>query len=168
LGQFVVDGQRCTEDINVQNQASNLTIPQSIQVIIPMSRFSCHGRVTSFVVQLSRDNGNTISYPSIQIWHPESDNMYTSIKFSIHKITAIGPMEINITGNGQVEPGDCIGYYQPSDSCLIRQTNETGYTSHIISTNNSLNDFFFVNNSIQNITLQPVITVTFGKYTHDG
>ena len=168
MGQFVVDGQRCTEDINVQNQASNLTIPQSIQVIIPMNRFSCHGRVTSFVVQLSTDNGNTTSYPSIQIWHPESDNMYTIVKFSIHNITDIGPMEINITGNGQVEPGDCIGYYQPSDSCLIRQTNETGYTSHIISTNNSLNDFFFVNNSIQNITLQPVITVTFGKYTHDG
>ena len=76
-------------------------------------------------------------------------------------------MEINITGNGQVEPGDCIGYYQPSDSRLIKQTNETGYTSHIISTNNSLDDFF-VNNSIQNITIQPAITVAFGKYMHDG
>jgi len=76
-------------------------------------------------------------------------------------------MEINITGYGQVEPGDCIGYYQPSDSHLTRQKNETWYISYIISTDNSLDDFF-ANNSIQNITLQPAITVAFGKYTHDG
>ena len=160
-----IGGQQCIEDINVQVQRSNLTVPQRRQVIIPRSNFSCHGRATSFVVHLSTEIKNGSSNPRIQIWRPVGENVYTRLKeFSIDKPND-EQLVINVTGGaGVVEPNDCIGYYQPSDSRLVRniQTNDTGYTSYVITANDSLGDFS-INNNTENIPLQPVITVMFGK-----
>jgi len=166
-----VDGQICIENIAIQG-SSNLTVPKGSQVIMPSRNFSCHGRVTSFVVYLNAENVEGSSYPYIQIWHPESDNMYTKIKeFSIDNgydelnNDKLSMVRINVTGDdGVVEPDDCIGYYQPSDSHLVRNLNNTGHISHRITVNNSLNEFL-IDNDTEIIFLQPAITILFGKIT---
>ena len=117
------------------------------------------------MVHLSTENKNGSSNPRIQIWHPVSENVYTRLKeFSIDKPND-EQLVINVTGGDVVvEPNDCIGYYQPSDSRLVRniQTIDTGYTSHVITANDSLGEFSISTNT-ENTTLQPVITVMFGE-----
>ena len=159
-----IDGQICVERINVQEQNSNLTVPRRSQVILPSSNFSCHGRVTSFVARLSK-NGS--SNPCIQIWNPVSTNNYAKYKeFCANKTNNDdGQLVINVTGDaGVVEPGYCIGYYQPPDSYLIRNIEAAngGHISYRTAANKSL-DEFFINHGTENSTLQPAITITFGK-----
>jgi len=115
-------------------------------------------------VHLSK-NGS--SNPCIQIWNPVSANNYAKSKeFCANKTNSNdGQLIINVTGDaGAVEPGYCIGYYQPSDSYLIRNIEAVnrGYISYRTAANKSL-DEFFINHGTENSTLQPAITITFGK-----
>ena len=145
------------------------------QVIVPNARFNCNGRITNVAVSEHGQIGS--NYPLFQVWHPIQLN--SSIYNKIDEVELTGGEYINIDGsigyyytsislnsNNQIEvqSGDVIGYYQPSNSRrLIWNIQTSGYTSYSSTVTSPLTSMDI--NNVDNIETdhQPLIEIIFSK-----
>ena len=144
-------------------------------MIVPRAAFNCNGRITNIAVSMSNWHGN--DFPLFQVWHPTSLNstVYNKIgeiKLPAGDFVAVGvnrnyysaSVSLNSTNQIEFQPGDVIGYYEPSrPRRLIGSIQKSGYTSYsnsVTSPSTSI-DINNVNNIETN--RQPLIAVTFGK-----
>ena len=175
---FYVDGD-CIYDPGPHPEAythEGVSIENGRQVIVPSLNFSCYGRIThiSYVtIDGSHPSGNS---PVFQIWRPSSfgSNVYNRVGQSqflfenlIEDINFYFTNAKMMVENYQIEfqPGDVIGYYQPSNArrliWSIKETNE--YVSYSNNANEAFTTFNRSSADYVDIKLLPFIRVYFGK-----
>lgn len=151
------------------------SIENGRQVIVPSLNFSCYGRIThiSYVTINGPHPGGNL--PVFQIWRPSSFGSDVYKRVGQAQFLFENPItnkfyftnaEMMIENyQNEFQPGDVIGYYQPSNAhrliWSIEETNE--YVSY---SNNASENFTIFNRSnvnYVNITLLPFIRVGFGK-----
>ena len=159
------------------------SIENGRQVIVPHLNFSCYGRIThiTYVTINGSHPGNKL--PVFQIWRPSSfgSNVYNRVgqaqfrseSLIIIEDTVIEDTKFYLTNaemmveNHQIEfqPGDVIGYYQPSNAhrliWSIEETNE--YVSYSNNASEAFTTFNRSNVDHVDNNLLPFITVGFGK-----
>ena len=148
------------------------------QVIIPNLNFTCYGRIVhiSYVTINGSHPGDDHDLPVFQIWRPSSvgSNVYNRVgrteflfEYLIEdtaKFYFTNAMLIAENHRLEFQPGDVIGYYQPSKPHrLIWSTKESGYVSYsnnasIATTTYNTSNADYVNNE-----LLPFIRVVFGE-----
>ena len=146
-------------------------------MIVPNARFNCRGRITSFAVSMRGQVG--ANFPLFQVWRPTSRNSSRYNKtvevelnggnyIKIDDSNGYYYATISLNSHIEVQAGDVIGYYQPSNpNRRIWSTQTSGYTSYSNTTTSPLTS---INISNVNITTeansQPLIKVMFGKIVH--
>jgi len=117
----------------------------------------------------------TNNFPRIQIWRPSSPG--SSVYNRISQATVSQGITLSDSGNRyyfnrfpvtnfiEFQPGDVIGYHQPSlPRRVIWNINTSGYTSYISNTNHSNITTIDINNVDQmEHDRQPLIELQFGK-----
>ena len=145
------------------------------QVIIPMSYAFCNGRITGFMVSLSkRPNGR--NYPRIEVWNPRRQptgfrmgGKYTLAERDITKMTNYCFANASFAENEAIkfEKGSFIGIFLPPDPrYTIWSINSTGYSYYttrrrIPSMNLNITRAFNVYDVVNDS--QPLIQIVFGK-----
>ena len=145
-------------------------VPSGRQVIVPNARFNCTARVTHIAASLGfGDLGS--NPPVIQIFRPSSPG--SSVYNSITQIQATGEINIGFNhfflnlsiSNVKVQPGDVIGYYQPSDpQRRIWSISTSGYISY---SNNAKSSATTIDiNNVDNVEfdIRPLIEASIGKH----
>ena len=173
---FYVGGQDCIYDPGEEAYThTGGSIRKGRQVIVPSLNFSCYGRITriSYVTINGSHPGDNL--PVFQIWRPSSfeSNVYNRVgqtQFLFESL--IKKTEFYFTGavmaeNYQFEfqPGDVIGYYQPSNPHrLIWSTEETKeYVSYSNNASVAFTTFNTSNVDYVDNKLLPFVRVGFGK-----
>ena len=175
---YLLDGQSCVDTVNVRQRGSEAA-PTNTQVIVPMSGFSCNGRITGYLISLDQ-NGDSDGYPIIQIWRRHQSNLQlynrvttlcalteSNISMMSNNTGDYYLGNVSCTGDNRVEfqSGDVIGYHQ-ADSVRYRlwSIDTTGYTAYQRDRNSPL-DTLNINagNVAATSNRQPLIQVIFGK-----
>ena len=167
---FLEDGQSCYDMVNVQRQGNNQFNGQ-VQVIVPRRSFSCTGRLTGYLISLDQSSDGD-EYPIIEIWRPSdtglsysriSDYVLTENDISERDDYYLANISFSVNETTQFQPGDIIGYFQPSNShYTVWNVNNAVYTS--ISSLNLLRAELFVLANIftRENNRQPLIQVLYG------
>ena len=175
-----IGGQSCVDTVNV-NQKGNFTFNDSLQVIVPNTKFSCNGRITGYIISLKQVGNNPQHYPTIQVWHPTSSSSSSSSYKRISQYELV-PGDITDINNGEYylanvslsdakmvefQSGDIIGYYIPQQGKYYTVWNiqTEGYISYTIKVQNEnkLSTNFTIIDSTDWEAWQPLIKVLFGK-----
>ena len=136
MNNLLLGGQECTDYVNVQQNGNN-TFGRNRTAIIPRLNFTCNGRITSITARVNY-NGNRHDYPCLQVWRIASagSTIYrktAEVQLSDAHMAISGGFRIAnimLTGNDtiEVQSGDVVGYYHPSDSrYLVRDILTDGY-----------------------------------------
>ena len=126
MNNSLLDGQFCTDYVNVQQGGNNATGRDRL-AIIPRLSFTCNGRITNITARMwfSAKRSN---YPFLQVWRPVSvvSTVYNKIGEvqlqSDDQVTkgSNNFLEANIILSGnktiEVQSGDVAGYYHPPKS----------------------------------------------------
>ena len=142
------------------------------QVIVPSLMFNCYGRINhvSYVTINASHPGD--DEPVIQLWRPSSSgaNIYNIIG-QIKVFTVKNPIPdtqfyfISATFRIKFQPGDVIGYYQPSNPRhLLWSINEAGYVSYSINASATATTINTSNVDYIDDGLMPYVRVGFGEY----
>ena len=176
---FVSGGDICIYDPGSDGiyTHTGINIMRGRQVIVPNLSFNCHGRINhvSYVTMNASHPGKDV--PVIQLWRPSpsGSNVYKLID-QIGRIQTENLIETTqfyyidaMFKSGQVkfQPGDVIGYYQPSNPRqLLRSINEKGYVSYSINATTSAvaTTINTSNVDYSNRGLMPYVRVFFGEY----
>ena len=149
-------------------------------MIVPNARFNCAGTITSFVVSMKGQISGT-GVPLVQVWRPTSRNSRSYNKISEMQLTGgiyitignnIGyykaTISLNSNSHVEVESGDIIGYYHPSDTKRhIWSIQTSGYTSYSSdATTGSLTSMDIDDVDYTEPNSQPLIKVTLSKIEH--
>jgi len=145
------------------------------QVIIPMSNFSCSGRLTGYMISLNLVGTDSSNYPTIQVWRPTSSVSYDLVEGQYELVAADvtdngGYHLANVTLTGvnriQFQSSDVIGYYLPSNVNFYSVWNiqTMGYTSYMVSLGqaNSIPTTATITTDMV-ADSQPLIQVIFGE-----
>ena len=144
------------------------------QVIVPGLTFNCYGRINhvSCVTTNVSQPGN--DEPVIQLWRPSSSgsNVYNIIgQTRFFNKRLIKDTQFYFTNvkfkNGRVkfQPGDVIGYYQPSNPRhLLWSINEEGYISYSINASAAATTINTSNTHYIHNGLIPFVRVYIGEY----
>ena len=167
------DGQNCVDMVNIQQRGDDQLHPNN-QVIIPMSNTSCNGRITGFMMSLSKRQKGT-NYPRIEVWNPTSSptefkmgGMYTLAERDITRMTNYYFGNVSFAENKTIkfENGSFIGIYlPPNPHYTVWSINSTGYSYYtsrriLPSMNLNITRAFNVYNVVND---QPLIQIVFGK-----
>ena len=160
------------------NQKGEVFISSGRQVIVPRAKFNCSGKIT--IVAVSMSQADNLNLPLFQVWRPTSFNTSTYNKISEFQLPAgyfvavddgrhyhYANLRLNASSQIEFQPGDVIGYYQPSEpQRLIGSIQTSGYTSYSNNVTGSLTSID--TNNVDNIenNYQPLIEVMFGKIMH--
>jgi len=170
---LLVAQQNCFDAVNVHQRGSDSINTQG-QVIVPLSSFSCSGRVTRHMISLVRLRTDNFGFfPSIQQFCPSGAGTYGAIyqySLRLNYITDMGDYHlanVTFTGNLRIEfqPGDVIGYYLPSSLLYaIWNVEAPGYTTYSISSNNPVG--LVSTKSVTSIVSnrRPLLQAIFGKF----
>ena len=173
MSNSLLGGQFCTDYVDIQPNGDN-AIGRNMLAIVPNLNFTCKGRITSITAKLwfSDESGD---YPFFQVWRAASINstVYKKIREiqlqSNHQITSgdhdkIKIATIILTSNNtiEVQAGDVVGYYHPSDAHYrVRAIQTDGYILYQFSGSYESVD---LKNAINNtVRQQPLIQFTIGK-----
>lgn len=174
---FYVDGQDCIYDPGPEAYVhQGGSIENGRQVIVPHLNFSCHGRIThiSYVTINGSHPGD--NKPVFQIWRPSSfgSNVYNRVGQAQFRYEGLieytkfyfTDAEMMVENHPiEFQPGDVIGYYQPSTAhrliWSIKEINE--YVSYSNNASDALTTFNKSNVDYVDINLLPFIRVGFGK-----
>ena len=169
---YFVDGQRCVDIVNVDQQGTDLFSTGTFtgaQVMVPMTAFSCNGIITGYLISLQFDSDQS-GNPTIQVFRSTSSSSYSEVhEYTLQDrdITDMGDYHlanVSLTGSDRVEvqSEDIIGYYIPnSPRYNIWNIRTMGYTSFLSSTSSSFSSFTITDDDTAN--RQPLIQVIFGK-----
>lgn len=141
-------------------------------MIVPSLTFNCYGRINHIVSTLISPAQSGDDLPVFQIWRPSSlgSNFYNKIS-QIHipvgnliPKTTFYYVDTRPQNHIEFQPGDVIGYYQPSSPHrLLWSLDETGYVSY---SNNASVATATINTSNVDYTddnLLPYFRVFFGE-----
>ena len=167
---IIEDGQSCFDMVNVQQQG-NVQFNRQVQVIVPRSSFSCNGRLTGYLISLDQNNDGD-EYPSIEIWRPSvsglsysriSEYVLTEDDISDREDYYFANISFAVDETTQFQPGDIIGYFQPSSShYAISNVNSAEHTS-LSSLNLFRIEVFVLANPLnRENNIQPLIQVLYG------
>ena len=169
----LTDGQSCVDVVNVQQQG-DYQLDANSQVIIPMSNTSCNGRITGFMMSLSKQQ-NRINYPRIEVWKPTKsptqfkiEGNYTLAEQDIISMTNYHYAYVSLTDNKAIkfEKGSFIGIYLPPKPCYtvwsIKNTGYSYYTNRKMIPRMKLNIRALKNTYVMLSDHQPLIQVVFG------
>ena len=122
--------------VNIQQQGDD-QLDTNSQVIIPMSNTSCSGRISGFMVSLSKQQ-NEINYPRIEVWKPTKspiqfkiEGNYTLAEQDIISMTNYHYANVSFTDNEAIkfEKGSFIGIYlPPNPHYTVSSIKNTGYS----------------------------------------
>ena len=173
MNNSLLGGQECTDYIDIQ-QRGDVVIGRNRLAIIPRLNFTCNGRITSIRARMVFDN-NSSNYPFFQVWRPasvgstiynktgevqlQSDDQLSEVNGTFRTAT------VNLIGNNMIEvqSGDVVGYYHPSDPRFRVLSRETvGYRVYEFS---ELQESVDLSNKFNNSNnyRQPLIQFTIGK-----
>ena len=156
---------------DVQRRGSDTPLRNNRIVIVPRLNFTCNGRITNIRVRISSD-GTGDNFPYVQVWRPSQPSLYTRWDQvhiqSSHLKTNLTYPEANIplTGNNRIQfqPGDVIGFYNPSDSGYeIRDRPTSGYMFYVF-TGSTATSLDLSNVNPTPMERQPLIQFTLGEY----
>jgi len=161
-------GQSCIDEVDVQQQGT-VTLGDRIQVIVPMTAFSCNGRITGYLISLDYDSSESDN-PTIQVFHRSifsysEVHRYVLLEDDITNMGTYHLANVSFTGDERVEFQSeyIIGYHIPdAPRNNIWNIKTMGYTSYFTNSaqpGNSVSDFG--RNNVDN--RQPLIQVIFGK-----
>ena len=161
--------------VDVQQQG-NYQLNANSQVISFGSSFLCNGRLTGYLVSLNHDNIGE-NYPHIEIWRPVfisdmkrsafmriSEYVLTEDDIIIMENYYFANVSFAINEAIQLQPGDIIGYYQPSSPRFtVWSVDTAGYVSVNISTGQTSQGFIFSADILNQVNgSQPLIQVLYG------
>ena len=146
-------------------------------MIVPNARFNCNGRITNVAASMNGWVSGT-EYPVFQVWRPVMTSFQSNNYIKIGEVqlsdrslevvdngSYVVYADISLNNSNQMEfqSGEVIGYYQPSNSCLIWNTRTSGYTSYSNNVTSPLTNMD--TNHVDNVhdNYQPLIEVMFGK-----
>ena len=166
--------QNCVDVVNVYTPIQDtFTLDDRRQVIVPMSNFSCNGRITGYVIRVSVNfDGN--QYPTIQVFRPTSPSSYSEIhRYQLVNgdvslaFSFIYLANVSFTGNNRIkfQSGDTIGYYLPNNiRHSVRNIQTAGYTTYTGSRNSPRSSLSITSNTDTIVEdSQPLIQVIFGN-----
>ena len=173
---FVSGGDSCVYDPgnNEIYTHTGRNIMRGRQVIVPSLSFKCHGRINhvSYVTMNASHPGKDV--PVIQLWRPSSGSNIYKLIDQIGRIQFENLIERTqfyyidaIFRDGQVkfQPGDVLGYYQPSNPRqLLRSINKAEYVSYSINASTAATTINTSNVDYIDDGLVPYVRVTFGEY----
>ena len=172
MNNLPLGGQECTDYVDIERSGNNV-LGRNTLAIIPRLNFTCNGRITSIRARMEF-NDRRSDFPFIQVWRPASvgSTIYNKVGEvqlqSDDQVTDKGTYRtatIILTGNNtiEVQPGDVVGYYHPSDTRYRVRTLQTdGYRLYQFS--GSLGLSVNLSNADQmNNNRQPLIQFTIGK-----
>ena len=181
MSYFVLGGQGCIYDPGDGGFYTHTgrNIMKGRQVIVPSLMFNCYGRINhvSYVTINASHPDN--DEPTIQLWRPSSSgandyNIIGQTKVLIHE-RAIPDTQfyyIDATFNIRqikFQPGDVIGYYQPSNPHrLLWSINEAGYVSYSSNASAAATTINTSNAHYIDDGLMPYVRVDFGEYDLNG
>ena len=160
--------------VNVQQQGVVPLRPNN-QVIIPMSNAFCNGRITGFMMSLSKRQNGT-KYPKIEVWNPtrrprrfEMQGKYTLAERHITRMTNYSFANVSFAESKAIkfENGSFIVIYLPRyPHYTVWSINTTGYSYYTTrrmfpSMNFNITRAFNVYNVVNDS--QPLIQIVFGK-----
>ena len=168
-------GQDCTDSVDVEQNGDD-QIRRNRLAIIPRLNFTCTGRITNIRARVNA-NDDKRDYPYFQVWRPTSVGLTiyeksdeVQLQSGNHMVRCSSQNDnrciINITLTGtntiEVESGDIVGYYLPSESRYrVRTIQTSGYILYEFDESLALVDF---SNMIDNEdNQQPLIQFTIGK-----
>ena len=143
-------------------------------MIVPNLSFNCHGRINhvSYVTMNASHPGKDV--PVIQLWRPSSpgSNVYKlidqigQIQFeNLIETTQFYIIDAIFRGLVKFQPGDVLGYYQPSNPRqLLWSINEGGYVSYSINASAAATTINTSSVDYIDDGLVPYVRVTFGEY----
>ena len=139
-----IGGRDCIYDPDNQFYThEGRSIGRGRQVVVPSLSFSCYGKLKhiSYVTVNGSDPGGDL--PVFQIWRPSSvgSSVYSRVAQTefqdelliqdTNRFYFTNGIVIFKDHQNDIQPGDVIGYYQPSNSQrLIWSINESGHTSY--------------------------------------
>lgn len=172
---FVLDGQKgCVYDPGDGFYThTGRSVSRGRQVIVPSLTFKCYGRIDHIVSVVINASQSGDDLPVFQIWRPSSfgSNMYNrigQIRFpagsNLHTkfyFTTAIPMNHQM----EFQPGDVIGYYQPSSPHrLLWSIKETGYVSYSNNASSATATIDTSNIDYVDNDLVPFFRVFIGEY----
>ncbi|XP_065899331.1 uncharacterized protein [Dysidea avara] len=166
--------QDCTDVVDVYTSIEDtFTLDVSRQVIVPMSNFSCNGRITGYLIRVSVSfDSDDDQYPTIQVYHPTNQLSYTElhryqlVEDDISRVVSIIYLaNVSFTGSNRInfQSGDTIGYYLPSNlRHNVRNIQAMGYISYTDSRSNPRSTFSLISDTDSTVAdRQPLIQVIF-------
>ena len=144
-------------------------------MIVPNLTFNCYGRINYVSYSTINASHPGDDEPIIQLWHPSpsGSNVYKLID-QIGQIQTENLIEttqfyyidaIFRSGRVKFQPGDVLGYYQPSNPRqLLWSITEGGYVSYSINASTAATTINTSNVDYINDGLVPYVRVTFGEY----
>ena len=174
MNNSLLGGQECTDYVDVQQNGHN-SIRRGMTAIIPRLNFTCNGRITIITAKVNTNYRN--DYPYFQVWRPTSvgstsyeksgevqlqSGNHMIICSSQHNNRCIVNITLTGTNTIEVESGDIVGFYLPSESRYrVRTIQTSGYILYEFDGSLELVNF---SNMIDNEdNQQPLIQFTIGK-----
>jgi len=173
---IVLDGQNCINNPGMsayEHLGGN--IKKGRQVIVPSFKFNCYGRINHASAVMINASHSGDELPLFQIWRPTTFgstlyNRIGQIKFPIGNL--IEDTKFYFTNaipedrqTIEFQPGDVIGYYQPSNPrLLLWSINQTGFVSYSNNASDAVITYNTESADYVDNGLQPFIRVFFGMY----
>ena len=171
---FCVDGQTCTDSVNVHQIGEDQLLSNGGVAIVPRFNFTCNGRISNIRVRVIQKNSGN-QFPYIQVWRPSLSSTVTydrvgQVQVQANQLIRPPPerwleANISLTSNNrlQFQSGDVIGFYHPPNfNNEIRTIRTNGYVLHQFEGFNpsplTLNDATYVLTN-----RQPLIQFKIGK-----
>ena len=175
MNNLLLGRQFCTDHVDVQQDGDN-DINNDRLAIFPNFNFTCNGTITGIRARVRFISSRT-NYPFFQVWRWASvgSTVYNKIgevqlqsdDQVIRGSNNYSEVNIILTGNNtiEVQSGDVVGYYQPSQSWYrVRDIENSGYIQYwFIGSFESVD----ISNNTGNSRRQPLIQFTIGKYVHN-
>ena len=174
----LLDGQTCTDSVDIQLDGNDQIGTDRI-AIVPRLNFTCNGRITNIRAKMSRTQSRFLwGLPYYQIWRPMSQAsvIYNRIhavqlQFFQMQITILSDSRASINialaddERIEVQSGDVIGFYHPSDSRYqVRTIRTDGYMQYEFDGSSTLTSINLNTVSNGDVTdqRQPLIQFTIG------
>ena len=136
------------------------------QVLFPGMNFTCNGSIQSLIFG-AQWQGNSSSFPELQIWRPQGNQSFSKIKSTLINMTGENTSKLyqyNLSSPLAFGPGDILGYYQPASQLgLYFEWDGRGQLGYFFAARKR-SSYLFVYDSQSFDNVQLLYDVVTGKY----